>query len=95
MEKACLFLDRESVGGVRWYVEGAEALLAAQQDDRPRDESTAEHTVQFTNTDSLALHTTAAQKAVILMLIVGFLLAGIFYAAKWRRRRMEVNRLDN
>lgn len=33
LEKACLFLDREEVGGVRWYVEGARALLAAQKRD--------------------------------------------------------------
>jgi hypothetical protein len=33
MEKACLFLDREEIGRTRWYVEGAEALLAAQRED--------------------------------------------------------------
>lgn len=33
LEKACLFLDRETVGGVRWYVEGAKALCDLQAPD--------------------------------------------------------------
>jgi len=33
LEKACLFADREEVGGVRWYVEGADWLCAEQQED--------------------------------------------------------------
>ncbi len=33
LEKACIFLDLEEVGGVRWYVEGANWLLGGQDDD--------------------------------------------------------------
>lgn len=40
----------------------------------------------------VALHTTAVQKAAILMLIVGLTLAGVFYGTRWRRRRLLVER---
>jgi len=31
LEKAAIFADREELGGVRWYVEGAQSLIAAQE----------------------------------------------------------------
>ncbi|MEM8885042.1 MAG: hypothetical protein AAGD14_13300 [Planctomycetota bacterium] len=33
LEKACLFADLETLGDVRWYVEGAEALCATQREN--------------------------------------------------------------
>lgn len=43
----------------------------------------------------VALHTTAAQKVVIFMLIVGLMVAGIFYFAIGNRRRLHESRVDN
>jgi hypothetical protein len=33
LEKACIFAGRERIGGVRWYVKGAETLIENQMDD--------------------------------------------------------------
>lgn len=43
----------------------------------------------------VALHTTAAQKAAILMLIVGLMLAGVFYAANRVRRSLRRSKVEN
>jgi len=42
----------------------------------------------------VAIHATAAQKAILLILLVGLMLVGIFYAARLRRRRLLVERRD-
>jgi len=43
----------------------------------------------------MALHTTAAQKAVLMLLVVTLMLVGIFYTARWRRRSVLRNRRPN
>jgi len=42
----------------------------------------------------VAIHATAPQKAILLILLVGLMLVGIFYAARLRRRRLLVERRD-